>query len=102
MSMIYLATFNWGWLLASGVLGLAMGWIAVVQRGQGWSATTLRKVAVLIAGLILVSLFHFFPGRVGYWLDLGLAMLAVYVAGCAVGSWLRDLVVSRPASAGKV
>jgi hypothetical protein len=100
--MIYLATFNWGWLLASGVLGLAMGWIAVVQHGQGWSAITLRKVAVLIAGLVLASLFHFFPGRVGYWLDLGLAMLAVYVAGCAVGSWLRDLVVSRPAPAGEM
>ncbi len=102
MSMIYLATFNWGWFLASGVLGLAMGWIAVVQRGQGWSAVMLRKVAVLIAGVVLVSLFHLIPGRAGYWLDLGLAMLAVYVAGCAVGSWLRALVVSRPASADKV
>ena len=28
--MAYLATFHWGWLTASGLLGLAMGWIAVV------------------------------------------------------------------------
>ena len=35
--MAYLATFHWGWLLASLLLGLAMGWIAVVQRGQGVS-----------------------------------------------------------------
>lgn len=95
--MTYLATFNWGWLLASGLLGLAMGWIAVVHRGRGWSVVTLRKVAVLIAGLVLASVFHLAPGRFGYWLDLGLVMLAAYVAGCAVGSWLRNLVVSRHA-----
>lgn len=98
--MIYLSTFNWGWLLAAALVGLAMGWIAVVHRGQGWSMTTLRKIAVLVAGLVLASLFHLAPGRAGYWLDLGLVMFAVYVAGCALGSWLRSLVISRhtPAS----
>ena len=35
--MAYLATFHWGWLLGSLLLGFAMGWIAVVQRGQGVS-----------------------------------------------------------------
>jgi Ca2+/Na+ antiporter len=93
--MIYLSMFNWGWLLASALVGLAMGWIAVVHRGRAWSTEMLRKVAVLVVGLILVSVFHLIPGRVGYWLDLGLVMLAVYVAGCAVGSWLRSLVISR-------
>ena len=48
--MIYLATFNWGWLLASALLGLAMGWIALVHRGQGWSTVTMRKFIVLVAG----------------------------------------------------
>ncbi len=38
--MAYLATFHWGWLLASLLLGLAMGWIAVVHRGQGVSKVT--------------------------------------------------------------
>lgn len=93
--MIYLATFNWGWMLAAALVGLAMGWIAVVQRGEGWSSVTLRKIAVLVAGLTLASVFQLAPGRVGYWLDLGLVMFAVYVASCAVGSWLRHLVVSR-------
>lgn len=100
MSMIYLAAFNWGWLLASGLVGLAIGWIAVVHRGQGWSTVTLRKVAVLIAGLVLASAFHLAPGRFGYWLDLALVMLAAYVAGCAIGSWLRHFVVSRHTPAG--
>jgi hypothetical protein len=31
----------------------------------------------------------------GYWLDLGLIMFALYLAGCTVGSWLRDWVLSR-------
>jgi hypothetical protein len=35
------------------------------------------------------------PGRPGYWLDLGLVLFAVYLVGCAIGSWLRDRVVSR-------
>jgi hypothetical protein len=40
--MAYLATFHWGWLLGSLVLGFAMGWIAVVHRGQGISKLTAR------------------------------------------------------------
>jgi hypothetical protein len=35
--MAYLTTFYWGWLLASALLGLAMGWISVVQHGEGVS-----------------------------------------------------------------
>ncbi|MDB5582491.1 MAG: hypothetical protein JWR80_7667, partial [Bradyrhizobium sp.] len=49
--MTYLATFHWGWLLASLLLGLAMGWIAVVHRGQGVSKTTARWLAGLAAAL---------------------------------------------------
>ena len=33
--MAYLTTFYWGWLLAAALLGLAMGWISVVQHGEG-------------------------------------------------------------------
>jgi hypothetical protein len=98
--MAYLATFHWGWLLASLLLGLAMGWIAVVQRGQGVSKLTARWLAVLVAALVAVALARVVPGRPGYWLDLGLMMFALYLAGCAVGSWLRDRVVSRSAPAG--
>ena len=95
MTMTYLATFFWGWLLASALLGLAMGWIAVVQHGEGVSKRTSRLLAVLVAVLIGLALAHVAPGRPGYWLDLGLIMFALYLAGCAVGSWLRAWVVSR-------
>ena len=97
--MAFLATFHWGWLLASALLGLAMGWIAVVQRGQGVSKPTSRWLAALAAALLAAALARAIPGRPGYWLDLGLVMFAVYLAGCAVGSWLRDWVLSRSAPA---
>ena len=93
--MAYLVTFHWGWMLASLLLGLAMGWIAVVHRGQGVSKVTARWLSVLVAALIVAALAHVIPGRPGYWLDLGLMMFALYLAGCAVGSWLRDRVLSR-------
>ena len=98
--MVYLATFHWGWLLASLLLGLAMGWIAVVQRGQGVSKSAGRWLALLVAALVAAALTRLVPGRPGYWLDLGLMMFALYLAGCTVGSWLRDWVLSRhtPAS----
>lgn len=93
--MTFLATFHLGWLLASLLLGFAMGWIAVVQRGQGVSKTTARWLAALVAVMVALALARVIPGRPGYWLDLGLAMLALYLVGCAIGSWMRDWVISR-------
>ena len=97
--MAYLVTFHWGWLLASGLLGLAMGWVAVVHRGQGVSKRTSWALAVLAAALVAVALARVIPGRPGYWLELGLLMFASYLLGCAVGSWLRDWALSRDAPA---
>jgi hypothetical protein len=97
--MVYLATFHWGWLLGALLLGFAMGWIAVVHRGQGVSKVTSRWLAVLVAALVAVALARVIPGRPGYWLDLGLVMFALYLAGCSVGSWLRDRVLSGHAPA---
>jgi hypothetical protein len=95
--MAYLVAFHCNWLLASLLLGLAMGWIAVVHRGQGVSKLTARWLAVLAAALVAVALARVIPGRPGYWLDLGLIMFALYLAGCAVGSWPRDWALSRHA-----
>ena len=93
--MLYLAIFNWGWLVLAALCGFAMGWVSVIQRGLALSDRTIKKCAALLAILILVSLLRVIPGRVGYWLDLGLVMFFVYLAGCAAGAWLRALVVSR-------
>jgi hypothetical protein len=93
--MAYLATFFWGWLLASSLLGFAMGWIAVVHRGPAVSKRLAIWLAVPAAALVGVALARVVPGRYGYWLDLFLVMFALYLIGCAIGSWLRAWVVSR-------
>jgi len=53
-----------------------------------------------IAALVAAAFARIVPGRFGYWLDLGLIMFALYLCGCAVGTWLRERVVSRSAPAG--
>jgi len=92
--MFYLSTFYWGWLLASLLLGFAMGWIAVVHRGQGVSKRMAVVLAVLVAIIVGAALARVVPGRPGYWLDLGLIMFAFYLAGCSAGSLLRNRVLS--------
>ena len=96
--MVYLVTFHWGWLFASLLLGLAMGWIAVVHRGQGVSRVMARWIALLMVALVGLAAAKIIPGRFGYWLDLGLILFGCYLVGCAIGSWLRDWVVSRAAA----
>jgi predicted permease len=97
--MAQLVIFFWGWLFTSLLMGLAMGWIAVVHRGRRVSKRTSRWLAVVVAVLVTVALARAIPGRPGYWLDLGLLMFAPYLVGCAVGSWLRDWAISRPKAA---
>jgi hypothetical protein len=93
--MSFLVAFHWGWLLGSVLLGLAMGWIAVVHRGPSVSKLMSRWLSALTLALLVCSVTHVIPGRPGYWLDLALLMFAIYLFGCAVGSWLRDWVISR-------
>jgi hypothetical protein len=93
--MVYLAMFHWGWLVASLLLGFAVGWIAVVHRGRGVSKVTSRWLAALVVALVAAALAHVVPGRPGYWLDLGLMMFAPYLVGCVIGSLLRDWALSR-------
>jgi len=97
--MAYLTTFYWGWLLGSALLGLAMGWISVVQHGEGISKKLQWGLSALVAALVAAAFARIVPGRFGYWLDLGLVMFTLYLLGCALGSWLRDWVLSRSAPA---
>jgi hypothetical protein len=97
--MTYMVTFHWSYLLGSLLLGFGMGWIAVVHRGRAVSRVVARWLSVLVALLIALALTRLVPGRFGYWLDLGLTMFTLYLIGCTVGSWLRDLVISRSAQA---
>jgi hypothetical protein len=93
--MAYLVSFHWGWLVGSVLLGFLMGWISVVQRGNGTSRLLARCLAVLVAALVGAALARIVPGRFGYWLDLGLMMFGCYLLGGTVGALLRYWVVSR-------
>ena len=95
--MSYFVTFHWMWLASAAVIGLGMGWIAIVQRGTGLSKRAMQIAAAVLVAAIVVSAARLLPGRFGYWLDLGLAMLAAYFVGCAIGSWLRERVIWRAA-----
>lgn len=97
--MITLATLSWGWLVGAALLGFAMGWISVVHRGHGLSKRAAIWLGVAGAVLLGLALARLVPGRPGYWLDLGLVMVAAYLAGCVIGAWLRLIVVSRQSSA---
>jgi hypothetical protein len=97
MIMVYLVQFFWGWLLASLLLGFAMGWISVVQRGDGATGAWGRALVALIGVMLAIAVSQIVPGRAGYWLDLGLCMLGFYLAGCVIGAWLRARVVARSA-----
>ncbi|MDB5617505.1 hypothetical protein [Tardiphaga sp.] len=97
--MADLAFFLWGWLLGAAVLGFCMGWIAVITRSRPVPKRWVQRLAVLAAVIVGVALARLVPGRFGYWLDLGLALFTCYLVGCAIGSWLRDWVVSRQSPA---
>jgi hypothetical protein len=96
--MAFLAEFHWGWLLGAGLLGLAMGWISVVQRGTGLSRRGLQWSVTILVVALTAAVAQLVPGRFGYWLDLGLALFGAYLVGCVIGAWLRRLVVSRHAA----
>ena len=100
--MAYMIAFHWGWLLASLLLGFCMGWVAVVTYARPVSKRWMIVLAVLAAVLVGLAVMHVVPGRFGYWLDLLLIMFVPYLIGCAIGSQLRDWVVTRAMARTKV
>jgi hypothetical protein len=95
--MSYFVTYHWMWLAGAALIGLGMGWIAMVQRGTGLSMLSMQIAAAILVLAIALSISRVLPGRYGYWLDLGLVMLVAYFVGCAIGSWLRERVIWRSA-----
>lgn len=92
--MLFLAEFHWGWLVAAGIIGLLMGWVGGVHRVGGLSKRGLQWTALILVVAAASAFARIVPGRFGYWLDLGLVMFTVYIAGCVIGAWLRALLVA--------
>lgn len=103
--MGYLLSTFWFWLLLAAVLGLAMGWMGCEARAaRNWR--TLIPLALVLGIGGVVALAQLLPQRLGYWLEIGLLMLAAYVAGCCIGCLMRGALASAkepaPVSAAKV
>jgi hypothetical protein len=96
--MVYLVTFNWGWLAGAAAIGFGMGWISPVSRARVLSTAAWRWTLAVLVGLAIISATHLLPGEIGYWLDLGLVMIVAYLAGCAVGALLRYGLLMRPSA----
>jgi len=93
--MAFLITFHWAWLLGALALGFAMGWVAVVHRAPAVPRLWVGLLSALAVLLVAAAFADLIPGRAGYWLELLLLMFVPYLAGCAIGSWLRAWVVFR-------
>lgn len=93
--MAFLIAFHWGWLLGALLIGLAMGWVAVVHRGPSVSHRLMLGLSALALVLVAVAVTQVLPGRAGYWLELLLLLFVPYLAGCTIGSWLRAWVLLR-------
>ena len=94
--MAYLMTFLWGWLLLSLLLGSGMGWIAVVHRGQAVSKVDGAVAGGAGGGAGRVGACPRDPGPAGLLArPRPVDVRGGYLAGCAMGSWLRDRAISR-------
>ena len=93
--MVFLISFHSGWLIGALLIGLAMGWIAVVHRAHRLSRALMLALSAFAVVLVALALTRVIPGRAGYWLELLLLMFVPYLAGCAIGSALRAWVVAR-------
>ena len=69
--------------------------LATLLWGASVPRVWIQRLSVLAVVIVGVAAAKLVPGRFGYWLDLGLALLGFYLVGCAIGSWLRDIVVTR-------
>lgn len=94
----------WPALAAALAVGLPFGWLGWREEACGFFGRLCLILAVvaLAAGSALVVLGRV-PGRPGFWLEISLAVLVAYVAGCLVGSlaraaWLRARPAVSPAA----
>lgn len=90
--MMLLLAGLWPGSLAALVLGLGVGRLAGPPAGPAIPAA-LGIATLVLAGIALAGIV---PGVAGFWLESAVAMLAPYLAGCALGGLARRLAGVRP------
>lgn len=96
--MTYLVLFHWGWIAGAIVIGFGMGWIAQAQRAATGSGRRAALVWLVILAATGLSVAEIVPGRAGYALDLAVALVLAYLAGCLAGSRLRRAIAPVPSA----
>jgi hypothetical protein len=82
-----------GWLATALGIGLVVGWRTYSEAPRrslldGW----FKWGALLFVIGVVVAVLKLVPGRYGLWLEIALLMTALYVFGCFLGGWLKDLL----------
>lgn len=81
-----------GWLATALGIGLVVGWRTYSDAPRNLSDGWFKWGVLLFVIGVIVALLKFVPGRYGLWLEIALLMTALYVFGCFLGGWLKDLL----------
>ena len=82
-----------GWLATALGIGLVVGWRTYSDApprnlSDGW----FKWGALVFVIGVIVAWLKFVPGRYGLWLEIAVLMTALYVFGCFLGGWVKDLL----------
>jgi predicted flap endonuclease-1-like 5' DNA nuclease len=102
--MMYLLSTHWLAVLAALVLGLIVGWRSCDRNARetdfGTTTTVMPFIwafgALFLLGA-LIAVIRSIPGVGGYWFDVIMLLLAVYILGCILGCLLAP---RRPVQGG--
>jgi predicted flap endonuclease-1-like 5' DNA nuclease len=106
--MIYLLQWYWGWLLLALILGGLVGFYTFerefkppAENPLWWLPVRSRWIlAILVFGCV-VAIMHWFPGRLGFYLDIALLFFSFYIIGCLLGGVLPEVLDRRKAAKAK-
>ncbi len=86
--MYYLISqFGW-YLLAALIIGLITGWLTCRDEKRQWGWLPLGLLVALIA--LLLTWFRVINGVAALWIETGLLMFALFLAGCCIGCLFRQ------------
>jgi len=86
--MYYLISqFGW-YLLAALIIGLIVGWLTCRDEKRQWGWLPLGLLVALIA--LLLTWFRVINGVAALWIETGLLMFALFLAGCCIGCLFRQ------------
>jgi len=91
-----------GWLAAALAMGIVVGWRTYADGPRRSLLDGWFKWGVLIFVIgVVVAVLKLLPGRYGLWLEIFLLMTAVYIIGCFLGGWLKNLLGAHATGAAR-